>query len=137
MMQAVEMQNQGLFMGCEEVLERAGMSPKPSSKSQQQPGDISPTGSKENHTSSLVGNQNNLVLTPGSSYWMSTAANLLHEPQSGATAVPDAIQRAAQMKVGRGVDNTTSKVGNNAQQEPSADANLLTSPSSYLLKECR
>ena len=83
MMQTVEAQNQGLFMGCEEVLERAekgGQGVQNASNGAlgtkqveiggaRTEGNISPTAHKEN--------QPNLVLTPGSRYWIQTAANLL------------------------------------------------------------
>ena len=83
MMQTVEAQNQGLFMGCEEVLERAGKGGQGVQNASngalgtkqveiggaRTEGNISPTAHKEN--------QPNLVLTPGSRYWIQTAANLL------------------------------------------------------------
>ncbi|QDZ25443.1 putative Myb transcription factor [Chloropicon primus] len=67
MMQTVEAQNQGLFMGCEEVL--AGKSGDTKTKANAAgEGNISPTGSKENHNIHL--------LTPGSRYLMQHTANL-------------------------------------------------------------
>mmetsp|Transcript_6064 Transcript_6064/g.20867 ORF Transcript_6064/g.20867 Transcript_6064/m.20867 type:complete len:711 (-) Transcript_6064:581-2713(-) len=67
MMQTVEAQNQGLFMGCEEVLERAGKQAGGLGKAAEEAvgGSISPTGHKEN-----------ILLTPGSRYWMQETANL-------------------------------------------------------------
>ena len=136
MMQAVEMQNQGLFMGCDEVLERAGIN-KQGTPTQQQAGDVSPSGSKENHSLQQPLNPN-LMLTPGSSYWMRTAANLVPDTQQHTTQRGQSETNHLQMKQQQqdGGHNNTNSQNKTNQQDGAAD-NLLTSPSSYLIKECR
>merc|ERR1711977_513249 len=94
-------------------------------------GDVSPSGSKENHSLQQPLNPN-LMLTPGSSYWMRTAANLVPDTQQHTTQRGQSETNHLQMKQ----QQQDGRHNNTNQQDGAAD-NLLTSPSSYLIKECR